>query len=65
MSGTVLLVGCGNMGYAMLKGWLASDGAPAVHVVEPAEALAERARAAGAHAVPAADRLPPELVPGK
>ena len=34
-----------------------------MHVVEPAEALAERARAAGAHAVPAADRLPPELVP--
>ncbi|HET7410918.1 MAG TPA: pyrroline-5-carboxylate reductase [Paracoccaceae bacterium] len=63
MTSTVLLVGCGNMGYAMLKGWTASDDALAVHVVEPAEALAERARAAGARAVSSADDLPADLRP--
>lgn len=63
MSNTVLLVGCGNMGYAMLKGWTASDNALAVHVVEPAEALAERARATGARAVASAGELPGDLRP--
>ena len=36
---TLLLIGCGNMGYAMLKGWLGADPDLKVHVVEPAEAL--------------------------
>ena len=63
MTSTVLLVGCGNMGYALLKGWLAADSAPAVHVVEPDEALAERARAAGARAVRGAGDLPGDLRP--
>ena len=63
MTSTVLLVGCGNKGYAMLKGWTASDDALAVHVVEPAEALAGRARAAGARAVASAAELPPDLRP--
>jgi pyrroline-5-carboxylate reductase len=63
MSNTVLLVGCGNMGYAMLKGWTASDRALSVHAVEPVEALRERAQAAGARAVASADELPHELRP--
>jgi pyrroline-5-carboxylate reductase len=63
MSKTVLLVGCGNMGYALLKGWVASDSALAVHVVEPAEGLRERARGAGARAVAEPGELPAELAP--
>ena len=49
----MLLAGCGNMGFAMLQGWLASGALPPadVHVVEPAEALRERAAALGVNAV--------------
>ena len=49
MNKTVLLAGCGNMGFAMLQGWLASGAlSPAdVNIVEPAEALRERAAALG------------------
>ena len=49
MTGPVVLVGCGNMGRAMLEGWLAGGKlAPAqALVVEPAEALRQRAAALG------------------
>ena len=45
--GRLLLVGCGNMGRAMLRGWLDSGfiRADAVHVVEPAASLREEAGA--------------------
>ena len=50
MTGPVVLVGCGNMGRAMLAGWIASGKlSPAdALVVEPAEALREKAAALGA-----------------
>lgn len=53
MSETVVLAGCGNMGRAMLEGWLASGKLqPAnVLVVEPAQALRSRAEALGVKAV--------------
>lgn len=35
MGATVVLVGCGKMGGALLRGWLAAGGIDAVHVVEP------------------------------
>lgn len=63
MTSTVLLVGCGNMGYAMLRGWIAADDALAAHVVEPDERLCQRARAAGARAVPSEGDLPADLAP--
>lgn len=63
MSHTLLLIGCGNMGFAMLQGWLNEDPALAVHVVEPADALRERAADAGALAVSALSDLPPDLQP--
>ena len=63
MTSTVLLVGCGNMGYAMLRGWIAADDALAAHVVEPDERLCQRARAAGARAVPSEGDLPGDLAP--
>ncbi len=45
----VILVGCGNMGHAMLKGWIDSGRLQAadVVVVEPNETLRERAAALG------------------
>lgn len=46
---TILLAGCGNMGFAMLKGWLDKGAAHAadVFVVEPNEALRNRAQDLG------------------
>jgi pyrroline-5-carboxylate reductase len=57
MNHTVLLAGCGNMGFAMLQGWLSSRAlAPAdVQVVEPAEALRSRAASLGVGAVSEAE----------
>ncbi len=62
MTTDILLVGCGNMGFAMLKGWIGQAGMT-FHVVEPADALRERAEEAGANTYPAADQLPAGLVP--
>lgn len=49
MSVKLVLVGCGNMGYAMLEGWLASGSLAASEtvVVEPADPLRERAARLG------------------
>ena len=49
MSVLVVLVGCGNMGHAMLQGWLKADRleAPEIAVVEPNDALRERAALLG------------------
>jgi pyrroline-5-carboxylate reductase len=44
---TVVLVGCGQMGSAMLRGWLARGAAERFHIVEPAGAPAALADAAG------------------
>jgi pyrroline-5-carboxylate reductase len=62
MMKTVLLVGCGNMGFAMLQGWR-SRGDIACHVVEPEATLRERAQQAGATVWPSADDLPEDLEP--
>ncbi len=43
----ILLVGCGNMGYAMLKGWTTSPGHE-FFVIEPNEELRARAATTGA-----------------
>src|SRR5690625_2593238 len=63
MASNILLVGCGNMGFAMLKGWLSAMTGLIVHVVEPDQALANRAEAAGAIAVSDTDDLPGDLQP--
>jgi pyrroline-5-carboxylate reductase len=68
MSLKVVLVGCGNMGYAMLAGWLrAGRLAPAeVAVVEPGTDLRSRAAGLGCAVFASAEDLPhhasPELV---
>lgn len=63
MTDTVLLAGCGNMGRAMLAGWLAAQPNLAAYVVEPAEALRDQAAALGATAVASTAGLPADLAP--
>lgn len=63
MAHTILLIGCGNMGFAMLRGWLKDDPALDVHVVDPVDALRDRAADAGATAVAAPADLAVGLAP--
>lgn len=59
----VVLVGCGNMGFAMLEGWVKLGDGSGFHVVEPNEALRARAGAAGAKVYECADDLPSKFSP--
>lgn len=59
----ILLIGCGNMGYAMLTGWLAMTDAPEVRVIEPAAPLRDRAAATGAMTYETAADLPADFRP--
>ena len=61
MTRTLVLIGAGNMGFAMLSGWLRQDPNLIVHVVEPFAGLHQRAAALGARVVEALDHLPPDL----
>lgn len=62
----LILVGCGNMGFAMLAGWLKSGKLKAadVFVVEPTDALRERAAGLGVATGKAASDLPAGARPG-
>ncbi|WEX08833.1 pyrroline-5-carboxylate reductase [Chelativorans sp. AA-79] len=59
MGKQVVLVGCGNMGYAMLKGWLAAGKLAAndIRVVEPNEDLRARAAKHGVIVAARSDEL--------
>jgi pyrroline-5-carboxylate reductase len=65
-AGTVVLVGCGQMGSAMLRGWVASGAASRYVVVEPAgisdTLLAEPSIDALSDAAELADALAPDAV---
>jgi pyrroline-5-carboxylate reductase len=63
-SPSILLVGGGNMGLALLDGWL-QQGTPAssITVVEPAEASAAQAARRGARVVPDPSLLGPSTAP--
>lgn len=65
MAVLVVLAGCGNMGFAMLSGWLKSGklNPHEVYVVEPNEALRARAEAPGAQVSAAAADMPAEIAP--
>ncbi len=64
IGGSLLLVGCGKMGGALLDGWLAQGmAAGSVTLVEPQAAQSARFSAQGVGAVAAADALPAELTP--
>ncbi|MDZ4394342.1 pyrroline-5-carboxylate reductase [Cypionkella sp.] len=58
MTNRIVLIGAGNMGYAMLTGWLRQDPALAVHVVEPFTGFRDRADVLGAQSVVALSDLP-------
>lgn len=58
MSHTILVFGAGNMGFAMMTGWLRQDPDLRVHVVEPDAGLRDRAAGVGARPVPFATQLP-------
>ncbi|WP_439273606.1 pyrroline-5-carboxylate reductase [Pseudochrobactrum sp. HB0163] len=62
---SVILVGCGNMGYAMLQGWLAAGKLQPddVTVVEPAQALRERACGLGVRTLEDHKQIPASLCP--
>ena len=61
----LVLAGCGNMGYAMLAGWVKSGKLKAaeVLVVEPADALRARAEALGCPAVADAADIAADVKP--
>lgn len=63
MSATILLIGAGNMGYAMLAGWLAQDPSLRVHVVEPFADFRDRATTLGAVGVADIAELPEAIRP--
>ena len=61
--GSVLLIGAGRMGGALLKGWLASKRFSAIHVVEPSASpeVKKLARAKAITLSPRFDKAPPKL----
>ncbi len=61
----VLLAGCGNMGYAMLSGWINSGKLNAAEtlVVEPNAELRERAAKLGGAVVSGVDEISPDVEP--
>jgi pyrroline-5-carboxylate reductase len=65
MTVRVLLVGCGNMGYAMLSGWLSSGklASSETLVIEPNEDLRHRAARLGSIVAASTGELPAELSP--
>lgn len=65
MADSVVLAGCGNMGFALLKGWMdaAAVAAANAHVVEPNETLRTNAAKLGVHVHASASELPETLAP--
>lgn len=65
MTTKVLLAGCGNMGFAMLQGWLKSGllKGPETLIVEPVAALRQRAADLGSAVAAEASELPASLAP--
>ena len=60
---SLVLVGCGKMGGALLRGWLQAGAAQRFDVIEPMGLPAELADAAGVAAYPEPEGLPHELDP--
>ena len=65
MGTEIILVGCGNMGFAMLSGWVKSGKVKPgeVFVVEPSDGLRERAAALGCPVGDGGQALPGDAAP--
>ncbi|MBK8161460.1 MAG: pyrroline-5-carboxylate reductase [Rhodospirillaceae bacterium] len=64
LPGALLLVGCGKMGGALLRGWLRQGVDPAhVYVVDLAPKDLDDVQAAGVHILTSPDQLPGDLKP--
>ena len=63
MERSILLVGCGNMGFAMLKGWLAEGGNLKVSVIEPNKDLRSWAAKEGADVYVSIENLKSDFSP--
>jgi len=64
LPGALLLVGCGKMGGALLRGWLKQGVTPSsVYVVDLAPKDLDDVRLAGVHILTAPDQLPADLKP--
>ncbi len=63
MNKSILLVGCGNMGFAMLRGWPSSIDNSNVTVVEPNDELRARAGKEEVNVFASADEIPATLQP--
>ncbi len=64
LPGALLLVGCGKMGGALLRGWLKQGVQPAsVYVVDLAPKDLDDVQAAGVHILTSPDQLPADLKP--
>lgn len=64
LPGALLLVGCGKMGGALLRGWLRQGVDPEqVYVVDLAPKELDDVRAAGVHILTSPDQLPRDLKP--
>ena len=64
LPGALLLVGCGKMGGALLRGWLKQGVDPTqVFVVDLAPKELDDVAAAGVHILTSPDQLPPDLKP--
>ena len=64
LPGALLLVGCGKMGGALLRGWLKQGVDPKqVFVVDLAPKELDDVAAAGVHILTSPDQLPPDLKP--
>src|SRR5436190_1501073 len=61
---TLLLVGCGQMGSAMLRGWMVRDAAAGFIAIEPAGLPSSFADATSIAWHAAAEELPDDLTPG-
>jgi len=59
----ILLIGCGNMGHALLSAWQAMPTPPQVSIVDPTEALRDRAAKTGARTFASAAEVPRDLEP--
>jgi len=64
LPGALLLVGCGKMGGALLRGWLKQGVVPSsVYVVDLAPKDLDDVKAAGVHILTSPDQLPADLKP--